>query len=86
MYFYRFKSENINVLIVSWGKGAEYPDYQFAAVNSRIVGRELSLILNHIEKIFFPEDSNNFSIHCIGHSLGKISLFRLFFNFTSYFL
>ncbi len=55
------------MLIVAWGKGSIYQKYNIAAANTRIVGKELSLILNQLDDEFKP---TKFSIHCIGASLG----------------
>lgn len=57
-------------MIVSWV--ASYPNYKNAASNARVVGKELSLILNHISSLFFQSNKEAFKIHCIGHSLGMI--------------
>ena len=63
--------ENANVIIVGWGKGAEFPSYLNASANVRVVAREVAILVKNIKNVFSP---NRFNIHCIGHSLGNISL------------
>lgn len=60
-----FKNDDFNVILVGWGKGALYQKYNIAAANTRIVGKELSTILNQLEDEF-----SKFRTHCIGHGLG----------------
>ncbi len=64
------KIENLNVIIVAWGPGAEFPYYNNAATNIRIVGKEISLLVNLIKEIYYGIDPHTFRIHCVGHSLG----------------
>lgn len=61
--------ENVNVMIVGWGKGCEFPNYGAAASNIRTVAAELNLLLFNIENVF-QLHTNQFKVHCIGHSLG----------------
>ncbi len=44
-----------------------YNSYNIAAANTRIVGKELSVILNKLNDEFKPA---KFGIHCIGAGLG----------------
>lgn len=44
-----------------------YGSYNIAAANTRIVGRELSVVLNQLNDEFKPA---KFRIHCIGAGLG----------------
>ena len=64
------EKHNTNVIILGWGNGARFPYYVNASANIRVVGKELSLIANGFKSIFYPDDPQNFKIHCIGHSLG----------------
>lgn len=61
--------ENSNVIIVGWGKGAEFPNYLNASANVRVVAREVALLVKNIKNVFSP---SKFNIHCIGHSLGNL--------------
>ena len=59
------------MLLLGWGNGAQAPFYNNASSNIRVVGKELSLIVNSIKNVFYPNDwLKNLKIHCIGHSLG----------------
>lgn len=58
---------------MGWGDGAKFPLYNNASSNARLVGRELSLILDNITSVFYPNDPFSFIIHCIGHSLGILN-------------
>ncbi|CAF0756734.1 unnamed protein product [Rotaria sordida] len=60
-------NELSDVLIVDWGHGAKFPLYTNAASNTRLVGKQIGLLLQklHNMKGFAYE-----KIHCIGHSLG----------------
>lgn len=62
--------DDYNVIITGWGDGATFPYYNNASTNIRLVGKELSLIVNIIRHHFYREDPESFRIHCIGHSLG----------------
>ena len=64
------KTQNANVLIVAWGEGCIYPLYNNASANIRVVGKELSILVKSIRNIFYPNNPNQFKVHCIGHSLG----------------
>lgn len=59
--------EDCNVIIVDWSRGAKTLNYVFAAGNSALVGRQLSLLTQRLLKAY---GLNASSVHCIGHSLG----------------
>ena len=56
---------------MAWGDGAVFPLYNNATSNTRVVGREIGLIVSRIREVFFPMYPNELNVHCIGHSLGK---------------
>ncbi|CAF3013108.1 unnamed protein product [Rotaria sp. Silwood2] len=60
-------NELSDVLIVDWGNGAKFPLYTNAASNTRLVAKQIGLLLQKLHNIkgFTYE-----KIHCIGHSLG----------------
>ena len=61
----------VNVVIVDWKLGAEFPNYFNASSNIRLVGAQLCILTKMIRKIFYEDAwTNEFNIHCIGHSLG----------------
>ncbi|CAF0740905.1 unnamed protein product [Adineta steineri] len=60
-------NEISDVLVMDWGNGAKAPLYANAASNTRLVGKQLGLLLKKIHEMKgFSYDK----IHCIGHSLG----------------
>ena len=63
--------ENVNVIVVAWGNGAAFPHYINASSNIRVVGREISVLTLKMATIFYPSGTDQFKIHCIGHSLGS---------------
>ncbi|RWS06517.1 Pancreatic lipase-related protein 1-like protein [Dinothrombium tinctorium] len=58
---------DLNVIIVDWEKGAALPNYIQAAANARLVGKQIALLIDIInrEKLMKPKD-----YHIIGFSLG----------------
>ena len=61
----------MNVISVDWGLGAPFPLYFNATANTRLVGRQTCILIKLIRKVFYQNVwSDNFNIHCIGHSLG----------------
>lgn len=66
------KLDDVNVIIVSW-TGGNSGIYQTAAVNTRPVGRQLTVLLYYIAKfngLDLSDDSFAEKIYIIGHSLG----------------
>ncbi|CAN7993870.1 unnamed protein product [Ixodes hexagonus] len=61
------KQEDCNVIIVEWSRGAATLNYVFAAGNSALVGRELSLLTQRLAE---TNGLNSSTVHCVGHSLG----------------
>ncbi|KAG0409748.1 hypothetical protein HPB47_013131, partial [Ixodes persulcatus] len=59
--------DDCNVIIVDWSRGAKTLNYVFAAGNSALVGRQLSLLTQRLLKVYGLNASR---VHCIGHSLG----------------
>ncbi|XP_061166961.1 pancreatic triacylglycerol lipase-like [Saccostrea echinata] len=57
------QKEDINVVIVDWGKGAKHLNYMIAASNTRTVGAYLGRLISTM----VPDLS---MVHIIGHSLG----------------
>ena len=59
------------MITVDWSIGAQFPLYLNASANTRLVGRETCLLVKLIRKVFYRDLwSQDFNIHCIGHSLG----------------
>ncbi|XP_073973303.1 pancreatic triacylglycerol lipase-like isoform X2 [Rhodnius prolixus] len=59
--------EDCNVLCVDWESGATFPNYVRAAANTRLVGRQLSLLLGNMSDKLGLDLS---TVHLIGFSLG----------------
>ncbi|XP_062575958.1 pancreatic triacylglycerol lipase-like [Saccostrea cucullata] len=57
------RKDDINVVIVDWGKGAKHMNYMIAASNTRTVGAYLGRLISTM----VPDLS---LVHIIGHSLG----------------
>lgn len=58
---------DVNVICVDWENGANLPNYVRAAVNARLVGRQVSLLVTAINGML---GSKNADFHLIGFSLG----------------
>ncbi|EFX80967.1 hypothetical protein DAPPUDRAFT_50682 [Daphnia pulex] len=58
---------DVNVICVDWENGANLPNYVRAAVNARLVGRQVALLVNAINGML---GSKNGDFHLIGFSLG----------------
>ncbi|XP_039295518.1 LOW QUALITY PROTEIN: uncharacterized protein LOC111056619 [Nilaparvata lugens] len=59
--------EECNVICVDWEKGATFPNYVRAAANTRLVGKQLSMLIAGLhEKLHLPLHK----VHIIGFSLG----------------
>ncbi|XP_067950527.1 inactive pancreatic lipase-related protein 1-like [Watersipora subatra] len=56
----------LNVIIVGWGEGASIPDYPKAVANTRLVARQIKLLIDLLVK----KGLNLDNVHLIGHSLG----------------
>jgi len=63
-------NDEVNVIITGWGEGAKFPLYYTAAANTRIVGKQISLIVDKIQQAFYNKTKHVLNVHCIGHSLG----------------
>ena len=63
-------NDKVNVIITGWGNGAPFPYYHTAAANTRIVGKQISLIVAKIQQLFYSNSNSKLNVHCIGHSLG----------------
>ncbi|XP_063431169.1 inactive pancreatic lipase-related protein 1-like isoform X1 [Mytilus trossulus] len=61
------KLENMNVVVVTWGPGAAFPNYDQAVANTRMVGTQIRLIIDMMVDHARAKFSD---IHLIGHSLG----------------
>ncbi|XP_029159209.1 LOW QUALITY PROTEIN: exosome component 10 [Nylanderia fulva] len=65
---------DVNVLVVDWSAGSNTWNYYKAAVNTRIVGYQISKFIEHITNNTIsnegPNTSNWGPLHMIGHSLG----------------
>ncbi len=59
-------AEDLNVIIVDWKSGAEFP-YAQAASNTQIVGAEIAKL---IKSLVQQTGANMSDFHLIGHSLG----------------
>ena len=56
----------MNVIIVGWGPGAELPDYPKAVANTRIVGKQVEMLITLLQ----TKGLSLSKVHLIGHSLG----------------
>jgi hypothetical protein len=59
--------EECNVICVDWEAGAVIPNYVRAAANTRLVGKQLSMLLEGLNKHLGLPFHN---VHVIGFSLG----------------
>ena len=57
------------MLCVDWGPGAADPNYVRAAVNTRLVGKQISILLRTIQENNAEKDVDALT-HMIGFSLG----------------
>lgn len=57
----------MNIICVDWAKGAELPNYVKAATNTRLVGKQLSVLLKGLIE---QAGLSSKSLHLIGFSLG----------------
>ncbi|XP_046146056.1 phospholipase A1 isoform X1 [Osmia bicornis bicornis] len=60
---------DVNVVVVDWSSGSNTWNYYKAAVNTEVVGYQISRFLEHIENATSTE-SNWGPLHLVGHSLG----------------
>ncbi|KAK7101243.1 hypothetical protein V1264_024054 [Littorina saxatilis] len=60
------KHDEMNVIVVDWEKGAQLP-YGQAAANTRVVGAQVAQLIKSLVDRY---DSNESTVHIIGHSLG----------------
>ena len=60
--------EDVNVIMVDWRDGAAGTDYANQHQNTRVAGRQLSLMARflNLEKGMYYKD-----VHVVGHSLGS---------------
>lgn len=58
--------EDCNVICVDWERGATLPNYVRAAANTRLVGKQLSMLVQGLEKLGLSPQN----VHMIGFSLG----------------
>lgn len=59
--------EDCNIICVDWENGATIPNYVRAAANTRLVGKQLAILLSGLEKYVNLSVRN---VHMIGFSLG----------------
>ena len=59
---------DVNVICVDWSAGAADPNYVRAAVNTRLVGRQVALLVKSINESF--GQNINGRTHIVGFSLG----------------
>lgn len=59
--------EDCIVICVDWENGATFPNYVRAAANTRLVGKQLAMLLRHLEQ---HKGLNLMRTHVIGFSLG----------------
>lgn len=64
------KQEAANVIVVAWGNGATFPLYNNASTNTRLVGKQVGILVNKIRSQLFASNPRSLNVHCIGHSLG----------------
>ncbi|XP_078686854.1 pancreatic triacylglycerol lipase-like isoform X2 [Branchiostoma floridae x Branchiostoma belcheri] len=59
--------EDVNVIVVDWGGGANSINYIQVAANTRLVGAQVARLITYLMQLTFLSES---SVHLIGHSLG----------------
>ncbi|XP_035684787.1 pancreatic triacylglycerol lipase-like isoform X1 [Branchiostoma floridae] len=59
--------EDVNVIVVDWGGGANSINYIQVAANTRVVGAQIARLITYLMQLTFVSES---SVHLIGHSLG----------------
>ncbi|CAF3266545.1 unnamed protein product [Rotaria sp. Silwood2] len=59
-------NEASDVLVVDWGNGAKFPLYNNAAANTRLVGKEIALLLKKMKTL---KQLSYDKVHCIGLSI-----------------
>lgn len=57
-----------NVIIVGWAKGAQKIDYRQAASNTRVAGKEIAFVAQHLVE---RGGADRAGLWCAGHSLGS---------------
>ena len=45
--------------------------YANATANTRMVGKQIGLLVNSLRSVFYSSDPQDLKVHCIGHSLGS---------------
>jgi pimeloyl-ACP methyl ester carboxylesterase len=60
------KAEDMNVIVVNWSKGSQFP-YTQATANTQVVGAEIAKL---IKALVANRGANLVDFHLIGHSLG----------------
>ena len=58
----------MNVICIDWSAGAADPNYVRAAVNTRLVGKQLAILIDSINRHY--KTNINGKTHLIGFSLG----------------
>lgn len=58
--------EDCNIICVDWENGATLPNYVRAAANTRLVGKQLAMLIQGLQKLGLTLDK----VHMIGFSLG----------------
>lgn len=65
---------DVNVVVVDWSAGSNTWNYYKAAVNTRIVGYQISKFIEHVTNATISNEGSDTSnwgpLHLIGHSLG----------------
>ncbi|KAL6432851.1 hypothetical protein ACFW04_006305 [Cataglyphis niger] len=66
--------DDVNVMVVDWSAGSNTWNYYKAAVNTRIVGYQISKFIEHVTNATISNEGSDMSnwgpLHLIGHSLG----------------
>ncbi|XP_077504439.1 pancreatic lipase-related protein 2-like [Amblyomma americanum] len=63
------KEKDCNVIIVDWGRGCRSPKYLTAVGNTALVGRQISLLVQRLAKLFRGAVTAD-RVHLVGFSLG----------------
>lgn len=65
---------DVNVVVIDWSAGSNTWNYYKAAINTKIVGYQISKFIEHITNVTISNEGSNTSnwgpLHLIGHSLG----------------
>ena len=60
--------------MIDWGLGAKFPAYNNAASNTRLVGKQIGVLLSRLQQL---KGLSLDKVHCIGSSLQQFEVYLL---------